>query len=455
MSDNLHRDGSDPRFAAIVQHSHDAIVSKDLDGTVRSWNSAAERLFGWSALEIVGQSIRRLIPEDRHGEEDEILARVGKGELVPRFDTYRLHKNGELIPVSVTVSPIRDSSGRVIGASKIASDLREKVDLRRELTASQNQFEALVQNIPQLAWMADGKGWIYWYNQRWYDYTGTTLEQMQGWGWKDVHHPDHIDRVVERIQRAWDTGEDWEDTFPLRGKDGNFRWFLSRAKALKDSEGRILLWCGTNTDVTQQREARERIELLMKEVNHRARNMLANIQAIIRQTARGHDSELIRSLDQRIGALSANHDLLSEQRWAGANLRDVVLSQISHVGDDAVGRVLLDGPDALLLEPQSAEAIGLAIHELATNAVKYGSLSNDTGKVSVDWRVVGTGDDAKLFLEWRESGGPPVTPPTDTGFGTVMITRNPKMVTRGEIQWLPQVSGVIWKLEAPAKGNLR
>ena len=443
------------QLAAIVQHSSDAIVSKDLDGVVRSWNGAAERLFGWSAEDMVGQSIRRVIPDDRQDEEDRILARIRAGEIVPKFETVRLHRDGTPIPLAITVSPIRDTDGRVIGASKIANDLREMTDLRRELQASQQHFEALAQTIPQLAWMADGKGWIYWYNQRWYDYTGTTLDDMQGWGWKAVHHPDHIERVVERIQQSWDTGEDWEDTFPLRGRDGRFRWFLSRASALKDADGKPVLWCGTNTDITEQREANERIRLLMDEVNHRARNMLATIQAIVRQSTRGEDSEAVAALGRRIEALAANHDLLSDQNWGGALLRDIVRSQIRHVGDLARERFTLAGPEDVRLEPRSAEAVGLAIHELATNALKYGALSVPEGRVAVSWSVEDEGGAATFRLEWRESDGPPVEPPSRKGFGSVIIARNPEMALRGSVDWTPAREGVVWSVTAPAEGVVR
>jgi PAS domain S-box-containing protein len=446
------RASGDAQLAAIVQHSSDAIVSKDLDGVVRSWNAAAERLFGWTAAEMVGRSIRRVIPEDRQAEEDAILARIRAGEIVPKFETLRLHRDGTAIPLAITVSPIRDADGKVVGASKIANDLREMTDLRRELRESQRQFEALAQNIPQLAWMADSKGWIYWYNQRWYDYTGTTLEDMQGWGWKAVHHPDHVDRVVERIQQAWDTGEDWEDTFPLRGTDGEFRWFLSRASALKDDAGNVILWCGTNTDITEQRESNERIRLLMDEVNHRARNILATIQAIVRQTMRGADGDLVAALDRRIEALSANHDLLSDQNWSGVLLRDLVVSQVSHVGGLADGRIELSGPDGLRLQPRPAEALGLAIHELATNAMKYGALSVPEGRVAVSWSVEGKGAEATFRMAWRESGGPPVEPPTRTGFGSVIIARNPQMALRGTVEWRPEPDGVVWTVSAPADG---
>ena len=450
------------QLAAIVQHSSDAIVSKDLDGTVRSWNAAAEKLFGWSAAEMIGQSIRRLIPADRQDEEDRILARIAAGQLVPKFETIRLHRTGEELPLAVTVSPILDREGKVVGASKIANDLRETIQLNRELGESRQQFEALSQTIPQLAWMADAEGWIYWYNQRWYDYTGTTFEQMQGSGWQSVHHPDHAERVAEGYLAAFAAGQDWEDTFPLRGKDGNFRWFLSRASALRDETGKVIMWSGTNTDVTEQREANERIGLLMKEVNHRARNMLAMIQAIVRQTLRGKDPEASAALSRRIEALSANHDLLSEQNWGGVALRDILVSQMRHLGEVSDQRVDMAGPDDLLIEPQAAQALGLAVHELATNAFKYGALSNDTGRVSIDWSLAESdgeggaeGRDAagkRLRIVWQERGGPRVEPPSREGFGSVIIARNPRMALRGEIDWRPEPEGVVWTVDAPAKG---
>lgn len=127
------------------------------------------------------------------------------------------------------------------------------------------QFRALAESIPQLAWTADASGWIDWYNQRWYEYTGTTLEEMQGWGWRKVHHPDHVDRVVARIQQSWDSGVPWDDTFPLRGKDGRYRWFLSRAQPIRDADGNVLRWFGTNTDITELREAEVARDLALAE----------------------------------------------------------------------------------------------------------------------------------------------------------------------------------------------
>ena len=130
-------------------------------------------------------------------------------------------------------------------------------ELKRALTAvaeGAERFETLANNISPFCWMADSTGWIFWYSNRWYEYTGTTFEQLQGTGWRAVHHPDHVDRVVEKLSRHWQTGETWEDTFPLRDKHGNYCWFLSRALAIRDSAGRIVRWFGTNTDVTELRQ---------------------------------------------------------------------------------------------------------------------------------------------------------------------------------------------------------
>ena len=154
-----------------------------------------------------------------------------------------------------------------IGHARAVQDLHE----------SEDRFRALADNIAQLAWMTDASGGIFWYNQRWFDYTGTTLEAMQGWGWHQVHHPEHVDRVVAKFRRCIETGEPWEDTFPLRGTDGSYRWFLSRAVPIRDAQGNVLRWCGTNTDITDRLNAEaERERLLALEKAARAEAERAN-----------------------------------------------------------------------------------------------------------------------------------------------------------------------------------
>jgi PAS domain S-box-containing protein len=169
-----------------------------------------------------------------------------------------------------------------ITPERLAAGLRHAIELTRanaarkqaehELRAQESQFRTLANAIPQFAWMADDSGARHWFNQRWLDYTGIRLEELKGWGWRQVHHPDHVDRVTQLIRHSCATGEPWEDTFPLRGKDGTYRWFLSRALPIRGTDGEIVGWLGTNTDVTDQKNAEaERERLLMLEHEARSR----------------------------------------------------------------------------------------------------------------------------------------------------------------------------------------
>jgi PAS domain S-box-containing protein len=152
---------------------------------------------------------------------------------------------GLLIATVAGWSVQRDISGRILAEEA----LRE----------GEERFRTLANNISQLAWMADEKGYIFWYNQRWFEYTGATLEEMAGWGWQKVHHPDHVQQVVAKISKCFQIGEVWEDTFPLRGRDGNYCWFLSQAVPIRDPEGKVLRWFGTNTDITERKQSEEHL----------------------------------------------------------------------------------------------------------------------------------------------------------------------------------------------------
>jgi PAS domain S-box-containing protein len=171
------------------------------------------------------------------------------------------------------------------GLTVFFRDVTETRRLDERLADSEEQFRTLAESIPQLAWMADGTGWVFWFNRRYYDYTGTTLADAQGWGWRAVHHPEHVARVVERISRSWRTGEPWEDTFPLRGRDGTYRWFLGRALPILNEQGVVVRWFGTDTDVTEQREAEA---LLEQRVAERTAQLAASEQrfrAVFEHTA--------------------------------------------------------------------------------------------------------------------------------------------------------------------------
>ncbi|MEO8617132.1 MAG: PAS domain S-box protein [Luteolibacter sp.] len=255
ITERKEADTARARLAAIVQGSDDAIIAKDLSGVILTWNRAAERLFGYTEAEAVGHPITMLVPPELRDEEARILKHVHEGGDFEHFETVRSRKDGTRLDVSLTISPLLDGRGKVVGASKIARDITERKESERALRASNEQFQAMANAMSQLGWIAKPDGFIYWYNRRWYEYTGTTPEQMEGWGWQSVHDPEVLPQVLAQWKASIATGESFDMTFPLRGADGVFRQFLTLGIPLKDEQGRVLQWFGTNTDVDELKRA--------------------------------------------------------------------------------------------------------------------------------------------------------------------------------------------------------
>jgi PAS domain S-box-containing protein len=221
-------------------------------------------------------------------------------------------------------APVFDEAGTLIAGVMAQTDVTDVVRMERALRESEERFRTLADNIDQFAWIADATGAIFWYNRRWFDYTGTTPEEMQGWGWRKVHHPDHVDRVVEKLNRCFRAGEPWEDVFPLRAADGSYRWFLSRMQPLRDADGRITRWLGTNTDVTEQREAQQalreadrRKDEFLATLAHELRNPLAPIRTSVELLRlQGPADEVVRRcrdiIDRQVSDLTRLVDDLLE-----------------------------------------------------------------------------------------------------------------------------------------------
>lgn len=428
------RTASEERLRAILENAPEKIWVNEADGSVTYFNAKWRDYTGQPATPDGLAWLDAVHPEDREPVIEVRTQGIATGQaydvelrLRDRADgSYRWHRG--------RVTPLKRGEAVYawIGTATDIDDIRQ-AELR--LRESEVQFRTLADTIPQLAWMARPDGCIYWYNQRWYEYTGTTLADMQGSGWRAVHHPDHVDRVVERIQHSWDTGEPWEDMFPLRGKDGGYRWFLSRALPIRDADGCIVRWFGTNTDITEWREAEERQQLLMHELTHRVKNTLATVQAIARQSLRNAPSLAAfgETFDARLAAIASAHNILTAGQWQTAELNRIVADELAPYASADPTRVRIEGPP-VELPASTALMAALAFHELTTNAAKYGALSVPTGRITVSWRLDPTSEGGRLHLSWVESGGPAVQVPKQRGFGSRLIERSLGRELGGEVR---------------------
>jgi len=242
------------QLAAIVQSSDDAIIGESLDGVITSWNPAAERLYGWSAAEAIGRPATDIVPPKQSAELMSIRERLARGEHTPPFETERVRKDGMPFPVSVTVSPVCDESGTVIGISKIVRDISAGKQVEQALRHSEAQHRALADGIPQLVWLADAEGAVQYCNARWLEYTGLSLDEVLGWGWVQALHPDDLATIRESWQSSAPSGATYEAEYRLRSADGNYRWFLDRGNAVRDDAGQIIRWVGTCTDIEAQKQ---------------------------------------------------------------------------------------------------------------------------------------------------------------------------------------------------------
>jgi two-component system CheB/CheR fusion protein len=315
---------------------------------------------------------------------------------------------------------------------------REAGDLA--MRRNERQFHALADAIPQLAWIADARGGIFWVNQRWFDYTNTTQAEVKGRGWQSLVQPADADRVVAHFKTCIETGEVWEDTFQLRGADGRYRWFLSRARPIRDDGGTIMRWFGTNTDIEEQRRSGELRELLLRELDHRVKNLFAVVGGIVTLSARSAATpkDLVKTIQGRLGALASAHVLIRTGRPGSIGERnltvDAVIRAILAPHADVAApngdvRVAIEGPE-VAIGGEPVTSLALVLHELATNASKYGALSTPGGQVRVCWEV----RNGRLELQWQERGGPLIDgPPEREGFGSVLARRSVTGQLNGEL----------------------
>jgi PAS domain S-box-containing protein len=248
-------------LAAIVASSDDAIVSKNLDGIITSWNKSAERIFGYTPDEAIGQHITLVIPQDRLAEESDILGRIRRGERVDHFHTVRRRKDGGLLDVSLTISPVRDSSGRVIGASKVARDITAQKQVERALRESEQRFRVITDASPIMVWMAGTDKLCYYFNKGWLDFTGRTLVQESGNGWAENVHPEDFDRCLQIYVSNFDARRPFEMEYRMRHHTGQYRWILDRGVPRYAPDGTFEGYVGACLDIHDQKEAAEKVRI--------------------------------------------------------------------------------------------------------------------------------------------------------------------------------------------------
>lgn len=250
------------RLQFHIENSPLAVIEFDSQLRVRYWSDAATKIFGWTAPEVIGCNMWDLpwVHEEDRPQIKAISEQLVRGTVARNVSPNRNYrKDGGAIYCEWYNSTLLDTMGRMNSVLSLVLDVTRRVEAESALRDAEARFRTLADSIPQLAWIARADGSTTWYNRRWYEYTGTTFEQMQGWGWQAVHDPAHVERVTARFKACVEAGAAWEDTFPLRGRDGTYRWFLSRALPLHDDQGRVVQWFGTNTDITERLVAAEEL----------------------------------------------------------------------------------------------------------------------------------------------------------------------------------------------------
>jgi PAS domain S-box-containing protein len=249
--------GGEAMLAAIVESSDDAIISKDLEGIIRSWNRGAERIFGYTTGEAIGKPVAMLAVPDRVEEIPNIIQRIRRGEKVDHYETKRRTKDGRVLDISLTVSPIRNASGEIVGASKIARDITERKQLQAAVVASEARFRAAVTAVSSLIWSNDAHGQMEGEQAGWSSFTGQSYDEYRGYGWAKAVHPDDAQSTIDAWNEAVSERRMFVFEHRVRRYDGVYRLFSIRAVPVLDDNGAITEWVGVHTDITESQRARE------------------------------------------------------------------------------------------------------------------------------------------------------------------------------------------------------
>ena len=368
-------------------------------------------------------------------------------DTVPRAGLTPLQHQGLVTLAADVMTRLRDS--RDAAAWRHAEN-----DQRRVVRDSENRFRALADTMPQMVWATLPDGYHDYYNARWYEFTGVPAGSTDGTGWNDIFHVDDRERAWSVWRHSLATGDPYQIEYRLRHVDGTYRWVLGRALAIRDEAGEIARWFGTCTDIHEQKLALEQREVISQELSHRIKNIFAVISGLISFAARSRPdfAPLASDLRDRITALGRAHDFVRPHSpnslpAARQDSLEGLLGELFAPYQRNDGERLLVTGDDIAIDDRSATPLALLFHELATNATKYGALSNEAGRIAIV--IARQGD--RVTITWQERGGPPVSEPAGAkGFGSQLIEMSAIRQLGGRVTRDWQPAGLRMTIDLPA-----
>lgn len=385
------------------------------------------------------------------------------GTLSFRDEELTLYRNNvpEQVFMDLNAAPVLGDDGQPAGVLAIVLETTTRVQAERQLAehaetvAQANKRLSALVSATSDAMYRMSPDWREMRALQGMDFLADTVSPSIAWT-DDYLFPEDQPHIWAAIEEAKREGKPFQLEHRVRRADGTAGWTLSRAVPVTDDKGEIIEWFGAASDVTARKEGEEHLRLVVNELNHRVKNTLTMIQGIATQTFRGAEDleEAREKFTARLKALANANDVMTDRKWDSASIRDVVGSVIGAYCEAEPQRCEVSGP-LIRLSPKRAISFSMALHELATNAVKYGAWSGDHGKVAITW-AIGEGEGGqRLKLQWRESGGPPVAPPARRGFGSRLIERGLAAELGGEAKLLFEPSGLTCVLEAPLRAAAR
>lgn len=446
--------GSDELLRLVFDSATDfAIFSMDRAGCVTSWNPGAQRLLGYCEADILGRDGDVIFtPEDRAAGAASLERQKALTDGRAEDDRWHMRKDGSRFWASGLMMPLAD---RGVGFMKILRDRTLQREAMLRLQENEERFRTLATNVPQLVFRSRSNGERSWGSPQWEVFTGLSQEESIGLGWLDAIHPEDRDETLAAWRTAAANKEYYVEHRIRRSEDGQYRWHQTRARPIGDEaeDDRMSDWVGTSSDVHDMRGLQDRQEILLAELQHRTRNLLALVQSIARRTARSSGSleEFEHVFESRLRALGRVQGLLARVNRSPVDLRTIMQAELAAHVDAEDARLEMGGP-RVGLSATSGQAIALAIHELATNAVKYGALAKDSGHLSVQWRTeTRIGQERYVVIEWRESGVdmPDGMPTRHVGYGRELIEKALPYQLRAETRLSFERDGVRCVIAVP------